>query len=311
MKDIKFFPGLVFACKKKNVRETLSWYSILHHKPLWLATNDGKRISVKYEFTCNFSIWIGKDYRIEYIDWCVKNINKTHNGCPEKKIRLCNNTFLAKALEGKFRVIPEMSLAATQVFVDDRFHIKISKNYARNTKEKALRKINGDHLEQFNLAHTYSKELMKVQPRSRCYVDYTKPERPIDPCVFRRLYVCLKPLVDGFHDGCSKVIGLDGCYTKVLYKQQLLTAVGLDSSNGYWPIAQVVVEKESYDSWKWVLEGLKEDLRIIHQKEYVFIFDKQKGLEKVMGKFVPNVSKRNYAQHIYMNMKKENRGGST
>ncbi|GAA0163277.1 hypothetical protein LIER_39567 [Lithospermum erythrorhizon] len=33
--------------------------------------------------------------------------------------------------------------------------------------------INGDHLEQFNLVATYCVELMKAQPRSSCYVDYT------------------------------------------------------------------------------------------------------------------------------------------
>ncbi|GAA0151968.1 hypothetical protein LIER_43159 [Lithospermum erythrorhizon] len=203
-----------------------------------------------------------KDYHIGRTDWCVKNINKTHNGCLEKKIRFCNNTFLAKALEGKFRVMLEMSLAATLVFIDDMFHIKVSKNCARNTKEKALKKINGDHLKQFNLAHTYCQDLMKAQPGSRCYVDYTKPDRPTDPCVLRRLYVYLKPLVDGFHDG--------------------------------------FVEKESYDSWKWFLEGLNEDLRITNQKDYVFISDKQKGLEKVMRELLPNVSKRNCAQHIYI-----------
>ncbi|GAA0159746.1 hypothetical protein LIER_38921 [Lithospermum erythrorhizon] len=190
IKDIKFFPGLVFA---------------------------------------------------SYTYWCVKNINKTHNGCPEKKIHFSNNTFLTKALEGKFKVMPEMSLAATQVFIDDMFHIKVSKNYARNTKEKALKKVNRDHLEQFNLAHTYCQELMKAQPGSR-YVDCTELERPIDPCVFRRL------------------------------------------NNGYWSIAWAVMEKESYDSWKWFLEGMKEDLRITNQKEY--------GLEKVIGELLPNVAKR-------------------
>ncbi|GAA0168750.1 hypothetical protein LIER_23397 [Lithospermum erythrorhizon] len=91
--------------------------------------------------------FFGTYARHGYTDWCVKNINKTHNGCLEKKICFCNSTFLAKALGGNFRVMPKMSLAATQVFIDDMFHIKVSKNCARNTKEKALKKINGDHLE--------------------------------------------------------------------------------------------------------------------------------------------------------------------
>ncbi|GAA0185035.1 hypothetical protein LIER_32323 [Lithospermum erythrorhizon] len=74
---------------------------------------------------------------------------------------------------------------------------------------------------------------MKAQPGSSCYVDYTELERPTHPCVFRRLYVCLKPLVDGFHDGCGKVIGLDGCHTKDFYKEQILTTVRPYSNNRY------------------------------------------------------------------------------
>ncbi|GAA0185449.1 hypothetical protein LIER_32737 [Lithospermum erythrorhizon] len=59
-----------------------------------------------------------------------------------------------------------------------------------------------------------------------------------------------------------------------------------------------------------VLDGLKKNLRITNQKDYVFISDKQKGLKKVMGELLSNVTKRNYAQYIYMNMKKENRRGA-
>ncbi|GAA0140479.1 hypothetical protein LIER_01817 [Lithospermum erythrorhizon] len=39
-------------------------------------------------------------------------------------------------MEGKFRVFPEITLAAIQVFVDEMFYIKISPNCARRTKEK-------------------------------------------------------------------------------------------------------------------------------------------------------------------------------
>ncbi|GAA0185837.1 hypothetical protein LIER_33125 [Lithospermum erythrorhizon] len=67
---------------------------------------------------------------------------------------------------------------------------------------------------------------MKTHPGSTCYVNYVDPSIPTEPCVFRRLYICLKPLVEGFHAGCTKVISLDGCHTKGLYKQQILTTVG-------------------------------------------------------------------------------------
>ncbi|GAA0163444.1 hypothetical protein LIER_39600 [Lithospermum erythrorhizon] len=90
------------------------------------------------------------------------------------RLHLFNNTFLASPMEGKFIVLLEITLATTQVFVDEIFHIKISPNWTRRTKEKALKKINGDHLEQFNLVVTYCTKLMKAQPGSSCYLDCWK-----------------------------------------------------------------------------------------------------------------------------------------
>ncbi|GAA0169025.1 hypothetical protein LIER_23595 [Lithospermum erythrorhizon] len=78
--------------------------------------------------------------------WSVRSMHKAHTGCPDMRLHLFNNTFLAFAMEHKFRVLPHITLATIQVFVDEMFHIKISPNCARKTKEKALKKINGDHL---------------------------------------------------------------------------------------------------------------------------------------------------------------------
>ncbi|GAA0186090.1 hypothetical protein LIER_33378 [Lithospermum erythrorhizon] len=127
------------------------------------------------------------------------------------------------------------------------FKIKISKHCARRTKEKALKKINGDDLEQFYLVHTYCKELMNTHPGR------------------------------------------------------------LDSNNGWWPLAWVVVEKENAETWKWFLEGVMQDIGIVNQKEWVVISDKQNGLEQVIHDLLPEVTKRNCVQHIYQNFKKEHR----
>ncbi|GAA0158130.1 hypothetical protein LIER_15235 [Lithospermum erythrorhizon] len=224
-----------------------------------------------------------EDYMLGDIDWCVRKVNRRHNDCPNMKITLCNSTFLAKVLEGKIRLLLDITQAVLMVIVHKLFKLTIGKNCARRLKEKALKKINGDDVEQSNLAITYCKELMKTHPGSTCYVNYVDPSIHTEPCVFRRLYICLKPLVKGLYAGCKKVIGLDGCHTKGLYKQQILTAVGLDNNNGCWPIAWAVVEKENADTWEWFLEGLIQDIGIVNQEEYVVISDKQKGLEQLVG----------------------------
>ncbi|MGS7457356.1 hypothetical protein, partial [Mycobacterium tuberculosis] len=81
-------------------------------KPLWMGCNDKRRISVKCTYPCNFAIWFGRDQMLGKTDWCVKTVHKSHNGYPDKKLLLFNSTFLASAMEGKFRVLPDMTLAA-------------------------------------------------------------------------------------------------------------------------------------------------------------------------------------------------------
>ena len=49
--------------------------------------------------------------------------------------------------------------------------------------------------------------------------------------IFRRLYICFKPLAEGFVNGCRQFIGLDGCFLKTEAKGQLLSAVGKDGNN--------------------------------------------------------------------------------
>ena len=101
-------------------------------------------------------------------------------------------------------------------------------------------------MHQFKLMHDYANELKRSHPGSTVLVDYD--ETPTYT-VFKRIYICLKPLVNGFRMGCRRLIGLDGCHTKGVYKQQILTAVAVDANNGWWPLAWAVVEQENQTTW--------------------------------------------------------------
>ncbi|GAA0157395.1 hypothetical protein LIER_14671 [Lithospermum erythrorhizon] len=133
MRDPKFFPGLVFS-SKNQVRDTLIWYYVWHHKPIWMGSNDNKRISVKCEFSYNFSIWFGRDKILDKSDWSLRSVHQAHTGCPDVRLHLFNITFLTSGMEGKFKVLFEITLATIQVFIDEMFHIKASPNCARRIK---------------------------------------------------------------------------------------------------------------------------------------------------------------------------------
>ena len=55
-----------------------------------------------------------------------------------------------------------------------------------------------------------------------------------------------------------------------------MTTIGKDGNNQMIPIAYVVVEAETIDSWLWFIDLLLKDLDGITEKKWAFISDQQK-----------------------------------
>ncbi|XP_022851077.1 uncharacterized protein LOC111372890, partial [Olea europaea var. sylvestris] len=125
---------------------------------------------------------------------------------------------------------------------------------------------------------------------------------------FRRLYICLGALRDGFIRGCRRLIGLDGCFLKTEHGGQLLSAVGVDANNGMYPVAYAVVEVENRDNWRWFLGLLKDDLHINNSQHWTFISDKQKGLVNAIESLFENSEHRTCVRHIYNNFSASHKG---
>lgn len=80
--------------------------------------------------------------------------------------------------------------------------------------------------------------------------------------VFRRFYVIFGGLKRVWTEHCRHMIGLDGCFLKRFYKEELLTAIGRDVNNQMFPITWVMVEVENKDSRSWFLKKLTRDLGV-------------------------------------------------
>ena len=93
---------------------------------------------------------------------------------------------------------------------------------------------------------------------------------------FERLYIRFEAQMQGFHNGCRPIIGLDGCHLKGVYGGQLLSAVGRDGNNNLFPISLAVVEAETKDSWTWFLIELTEDIKAQEKMKSSWISDRHK-----------------------------------
>uniref|UniRef100_A0A0A9HV19 SWIM-type domain-containing protein n=1 Tax=Arundo donax TaxID=35708 RepID=A0A0A9HV19_ARUDO len=119
-----------------------------------------------------------------------------------------------------------------------------------------------------------------------------------------RMYICFDACKRGFLARCRKVIGLDGCFFKGPTTGELICAMGRDGNNQMYPIAWVVVEKETNESWDWFCDLLFRDLYIGDGEGWVIISDQQKGLINAVENWVPQAEHWMCARHIYANWRK-------
>lgn len=136
---------------------------------------------------------------------------------------------------------------------------------------------------------------------------------------FQRMYVCYDALKKAWKSGCRPVLGLER-----------------GGSNCIFPVAMAVVERENYDSWKWFLELLVEDLDLGDGFRQTLISDQQKvtliftnylshihiyftyflfsvyllfyvglqGLDKAIRELLPQVEHRFCTRHLSSNLTK-------
>ncbi|KAL0367192.1 UNVERIFIED_CONTAM: hypothetical protein Sradi_3609300 [Sesamum radiatum] len=121
----------------------------------------------------------------------------------------------------------------------------------------------------------------------------------------RRMYARCKDkgYEEGVLSGCRPFICVDGCHLKGPHGGILLTAVSVDPHNNQFPLAYAVVISENKESWEWFLTLLKEDLNIVREDNYPFIFYKQKGLLPAFEKVLQGVENRFCVRHLQRNIK--------
>nr|GEW26289.1 zinc finger, GRF-type [Tanacetum cinerariifolium] len=120
---------------------------------------------------------------------------------------------------------------------------------AFKAKAKAEEALKADVGLQYGMLRDYVVELQKWNPNTIVKIDvYMDEDADSNTKKFKRIYVCLGALKDGFKVGGKDLIGLDGAFMKAPYEGQLLTVVSVDANNRSYPIAYGILESESLDS---------------------------------------------------------------
>ena len=209
--------------------------------------------------------------------WLVRTFKDEHICLHSRQIKAATASFLSKQLIDLVNLNPEIPIRAVQHQMQKQFGIGVSKHKAFRAKSKAVEEAKGDESVQYSILRDYVMELKRANPNTTVKIDVYREEDPeCKTRIFRRIYVCLGALKEGFKAGGRELLGLDGAFMRGSYNGQLLTAVSVDANNGIYPVAYGIVESENLHSWKWWLNCLGDDLELNRNSHFTFITDRQK-----------------------------------
>ena len=264
---VKLEKGLKFN-NKKQAKDAIEEYALETRKNLRLKKKEKEYLVVKCMPDCPFHLRISKRSANDF--WQVVSFNDDHTCCWTPRNRQAKPNLLAKFFLNTLRHSPEMKVKALKRLAAEQWSVKLSHDQVYRAKLRALEIIQGAGRDQFLYLKSYAEELRRSNPNSTVIIKCDMVD--VGP-IFQRIYVCLKACKAAFAHTCRPLIGLDACFLKGEHGGQLMAAVGKDANNQMFPIAYVVVEAETKDSWEWFLNLLLEDLQTIQHKQYTFISD--------------------------------------
>jgi len=127
------------------------------------------------------------------------------------------------------------------------YGIKLKYSKAWSGMKVALEQIHGKYEESFQLLFNWKAQIEKVSPGSLVEIELEKIGTKNR---FKRMFVALRPCVDGFLSGCRPFIGVDASYLHGKYRGQLASATGVDGHNWLYHIAYAIFESKTEDNWK-------------------------------------------------------------
>nr|KAJ0185876.1 hypothetical protein LSAT_V11C900488930 [Lactuca sativa] len=192
----------------------------------------------------------------------IKTYNQKHICLQTKKIRSCTTTVLSKRIMDQIKANPGLPVRALQEQLQSTYGVSISEEKAFRAKALAIKNFAGDYLQKTNEGTT-----VKIDVVSEPVVSSPTGQ-------FKRIYVCLGPLKKGFKAGT--------------FPGQILSTVGVDSNNGTYPLAMLLLKVKTLQVGNGFFRFLQKILTCI----------------QIPTSPLSVIDRRFFIRHIYQNMRK-------
>ncbi|XP_059627245.1 uncharacterized protein LOC132270049 [Cornus florida] len=290
--------GMKFATAV-DFRLALREIAVKKRFDLKFKRNDGDRISVVCKGGCGWKIFASKPNDEDCI--IVKTYVPEHNNCLWFHTNgQATSTYLANKYLEQVRFNPGMPTNTLKRTIASELDIDVSDYKVRRAKRKALDVVEGNEVEQYEKMREYAHLIFTSNPGSVVKIQ-TEPTAEENVRKFQRVFICYAAMRKGFKEGCRPLIGVYGCFLKGPYGGHLLSAVSIDGNEQMFPVAFVVVESKTRDSWSWFMSELMD--AVGPYQEITFISDRQKGLVDTFENIMDGSNHRYCVRHLYKNFK--------
>ena len=177
----------------------------------------------------------------------IKVLPAQHN-CPTTKLReekMASQGWCADRLADWVKKNPNKGPTDAKDKLEGDYGIKLKYSKAWSGLQVALDQIHGSYEESFQLLFNWAAQVEISSPGSIVEIEL---ETIGEQKRFRRIFVALKPCIDGFLVGCRPFIGLDASSLNGRYLGQLVSATGVDGHSWLYHIAYGVFDTETEDN---------------------------------------------------------------
>nr|GEX95929.1 transposon protein, putative, Mutator sub-class [Tanacetum cinerariifolium] len=246
-KIVTFSIGQSFTDHKQFKRALLK-YAVQEKRDYIFKKNARYRVRVKcIDEHCEWMVYAANEVHDSKKYFLVKTLNKRHTCSKVFQISHVKSPWIAEQYEAMIYAHPGIKPTYILDTIKAQVEIEVTRNQCKRAKLLVMRRLERDVINEYKKLNDYAKALVDTNPGTSVDIAIEHIGTGI-PFYFKRMYVCLAAVREGFLDGCRKYLGLDGCFLKGVVKGMLLTAV----------------------------EHLKVDIRTKDGGEWTFMSDKQK-----------------------------------
>ena len=185
----------------------------------------------------------------------IKVLPAQHN-CPTTKLRESKMTtqgWVADRLSEWVKKNPNKGAKDAKEKVEGDYGIKLKYSKAWSGLKLALEQVHGKYEEIFQFLFNWKAQMEISAPGSVIEINLERKNKKMR---FRRIFVALKPSVDGFLASCRPNIGVDATKLNAKYTGQLASATAVDGHNWLYHLAYAVFDSETEENWTWFMEQL-------------------------------------------------------